>query len=58
MSRMLFAVGVYYFDKEYAEFVFNTANVGLGTLVIMVAAFYFSGYYINQYNKRKKEKDK
>jgi len=52
---MLFAVGVYYFDKEYAEFVFNTANVGLGTLVIMVAAFYFGGYYLSQYNKKPKK---
>ena len=52
---MLFAVGVYYFDKEYSEFVFKTANTGLGTLVIMVAAFYFGGYYLSQYNKKPKK---
>jgi len=45
----------YLFHEEYSKHIFELANESLGTLVIMVCAFYFGGYYLSQYNKKPKK---
>ena len=39
--------------KEKADFVFNTANTSLWTAFVMVLAFFFGGYYLNQLKGKK-----
>lgn len=46
----------YLFHEEYSKHIFELANKSLGTLVVMVCAFYFGGYYLKNYTKGPKAK--
>lgn len=48
----------YLLDKDYAEFLTELIDEKLGTLVLMVAGFYFGGYMISNHIIRGFKKDK
>jgi len=46
---VLFAVVIYFFDKDYAGFVVQVIKEELGNLVLLVAGFYFGSYLISNH---------
>lgn len=44
----LAAVGVWKFDPEYADFMWDIAQGTYGTITLTVAAFYFGPYFIQK----------
>lgn len=53
---ILFGVGVYYFDVEYSQFVFNVLLDIVTNPFLMVMAFYFAAHMIRAYAERGKDK--
>jgi glucan phosphoethanolaminetransferase (alkaline phosphatase superfamily) len=54
---VILCVVVYPFNPEYALFILEVIKVCLITLVMMIGAFFFGGYYMDKYIDKKKKKE-
>ena len=55
---VLTSASVYLIDKEYAKFIIDLLDQKLGTLVLMVAGFYFGGYMVSNHLIKGMDKNK